>query len=180
MPLNIIFHTKNINERLYIRALRDLIYDMYDSADLDYAAFINRWEFHIYPKEMSPNDPHFDGQEGVGGVTGMGMSKCYIEDKKTDLVHDIFQRVFRQNIKVIGHETGHAILVHEGRNERVRLRHDDTSGHRAGTELVFSTAEIHDRESEGRLKRKRIWFWDWKTFKAYRVYVSYVDIDDLV
>lgn len=178
--MNIHFFTQNLNPRLYTRILREYIYDMYDEADFDYIAFMNRWIWEFHPSTDAPNDPHFDGQDGVGAVTGMGLTKFYLEDKKTNLIHDIFQRVLRQNVIVMTHDGGHAILIHEGMNRKVKLRHDDFSGHKAGTELNFSTAEIHDRHTEGRFKRKRVWFWDWKTFKAYRVNVSYVDIDDLV
>lgn len=154
------------------------IYDMFDDSGESYL-FWNKWEFEIYPSSEAPNDPHFDGQEGIGGVTGMGKVKLYLEDKKTDIIRDIFRRVLRQNYLVITHECSHAILIHTKQTKKVKLRNDDWSGHKAGTLLNFSTAEVHDRHVEGRFKKINLWLrqnWTW----VYVRNLNVIDIDDLV
>ncbi len=149
---------------------------------MDYIYYRRSWEWQFWPSIMASNDPHFDGKDGVGGVTGMGVVKIYLEDKKTDLFHDIFRRVLRQNTIVITHEGAHSLLIFKKKNHKVALRHDDYSGHKAGDMLNFSTAEVHDRHSEGRfvdLKPFRVW--DWRTLTLVWVRgIKIVDIDDLV
>lgn len=145
----------------------------------DYSYFTRSWDFDIYPSSMAPNDPHFDGQEGVGGVTGMGKVKLYLEDQKTDIIRDIFRRVLRKNFIVITHECAHAILIYKKLTHRVALRNDDWSGHKKGTMLNFSTAEVHDRHVEGIFKTINVWVrngWTW----AYLTGTKVLDIDDLV
>jgi hypothetical protein len=150
-----------------------------DSREIAY--FLRQWDIYIFPSTEAPNDPHFDGQEGVGGVTGFGIVKLYLEDKKTDLIRDIFRRVFRKNVIVISHELSHAALIFRKKTHKVALRNDDWSGHKKGDKLNFSTAEVHDRHVEGRFKTLNLWFWDWKTFTGIKLTgTKVIDIDDLV
>jgi hypothetical protein len=146
---------------------------------LDFGEFFFKWTIDVYPSDQAPNDPHFDGQEGVGGVTGMYKMKLYLEDKKTDVIRDIFRRVLRKNLMVITHELAHAILIHTKQTHKVKLRNNDWSGHKKGATLNFSTAEVHDRHVEGKFKQMKVWIrqgWTWVHLKGLTV----VDIDDLV
>lgn len=128
--------------------------------------------------ELASENPFFEGKDGVGGVTGQGIIKLYLEDKRT-LVGDIFQRIIRKNMIPISHELCHAILIHDGQSQRVALRNNDWSGHKKGTMLNFSTAEVHDRHIEGRLWNMKFWFWDWKLFIPRRMNTRVLDIRDL-
>ena len=179
--MSIQFFTKNLNTRLYRRAHSRMIHEMFP-ATMDYIFYLRHWDWKIYPSTDAPNDPHFDGQEGVGGVTGMGLVKVYLEDKRTNMIHDIFRRVFRQNIIVISHELSHSALIHIKKTHKVKLRHDDWSGHKAGTILNFSVAEVHDRHVEGRFKFLRPFrFFDMRTMTYIRVSrIQVIDIDDLL
>jgi hypothetical protein len=170
------FHTKNIDPELYERLIRMFVYDMLDSG---YNLYWSKWRWDIYSSADAPDDPFFDGKEGVGGVTGMGTVKLYLEDKKTNIMKDIFRRVLRQNYLVISHEGSHSLLIHMKKNHKVALRNADWSGHPKGTKLNFSTAEVHDRHVEGRFKNLSIWIrqgWNWYYLRNMPV----VDIDDLV
>ena len=155
---------------------------MVDGDRYEYIFYMRKWDWEFYPSTESPNDPHFDGQEGIGGVTGLGIVKLYLEDKKTNMLHDIFRRVFRSNLIVITHEGAHSLLIFRGRIHKVKLRHDDFSGHKAGTMLNFSTAEVHDRHNEGRFKiLSKFSYFNLKTMNYISVSnVKVIDIDDLV
>lgn len=144
------FHTINIEQKLYIKFItKFLIKTLYHDRRL-----LNAWRVEFYPSSMASEDPYFHGVDGVGGVTGMGLIKFYVEDAKTPFL-DVFQRVFRRNALMISHELCHAILIQYGRSEKVKLRNDDYSGHKAGTLLNYSTAEVHDRHMEKRFVNLR-------------------------
>lgn len=177
--MNIRFYTDNLNPRLYERLFREYIWDMFNSIS-DYKEFLEVWQFEVRPSWQASDNPHFHGQDGVGGVTGYRHITLYLEDKKTDLIHDIFLRVLRKNLVVATHEFAHGILQYKDLMHRVPLRHTDFTGTPKGTMLNFATAEVHDRHTEGKFKKKNVWFWDWKTFKAYLVRINVIDIDDLV
>lgn len=146
------FHTSNINQKIYKKLIWKYIHSILGKD----RNIMNSWIIEVYPSSMSSQDPHFHGEDGVGGVTGMGKVKLYIEDSKTQFF-DTFQRVFRRNSLMISHELSHAILIQLGRNEKVPLRHDDYSGHKAGTLLNYSTAEVHDRHTERRFFTLSFW-----------------------
>jgi hypothetical protein len=172
------FHTENLDKVIYTRLIRWYVYDMFNDT-LDFGDFFFKWTIDVYPSSMAPNDPFFDGKEGVGGVTGMYKMKLYLEDKKTNILRDIFRRVLRQNLLVITHELAHAILLHKGLKHKVKLRNNDWSGHKKGTKLNFSTAEVHDRHVEGKFKKMNVWVrngWTWVRLRG----LSTIDIDDLV
>ena len=173
----ITFYTENLNEQVYKRLIQYYIYDMLGPGES--TLYWNKWKWEIYPSSDAPNDPHFDGQEGVGGVTGRGIVKLYLEDTKTDLIRDIFRRVLRKNYIVITHEGAHSLLIFKKQTYKVKLRNDDWSGHKAGTKLNFSTAEVHDRHVEGRFKKINVWIRDKFTW-IYLRNLSVIDIDDLV
>jgi hypothetical protein len=143
--MKFIFETVNIEQKLYIKLItKFLISTLGKNRKL-----LDLWEITFKPSTMASNDPFFPGVDGVGGITGMGKITLYVEDAKTPFL-DIFQRVYRRNALMITHEVSHAILIQMGRSDRVRLRNDDYSGHKAGTSLVYSTAEVHDRHMEKR------------------------------
>ena len=135
---------------------------------------MRNWTIHIYPSSMAKYDPYFHGQDGVGGITGMYQVKLYVEDEKTK-ADDIFLRVFRRNALMISHELCHAVLIQDGRSERVPLRHDDYSGHRAGAKLAFSTAEVHDRHTEKKFYVLLFNFWDWRRFTNRKMQAQVLD-----
>ena len=175
--MTISFNTYHINERLYTRAIRYYLYELLGAREAVY--FLRHWDIDIYPSDKASEDPFFHGQDGVGGVTGNGKIKLYIEDKLT-LTGDIFQRAFRKNMVVISHEICHAVLLHKGKTQRVKLRNDDYSGHRAGTVLNYSTAEVHDRHTEGNFYTMNFWFWDWELFIPRKMTCRVLDIRDIV
>ena len=172
------FHTENLNEELYKRLIGMFIYDMLDKSG-DFYLYWKNWEWDIYPSSAAPLDPFFDGKEGVGGVTGMGKVKLYLEDKRTNIISDIFRRVLRQNYIVITHEGSHSLLLYKKLTHKVKLRNTDWTGNKKGTMLNFSTAEVHDRHIEGKFKKLNIWARQGLTW-VYLRGLSVVDVDDLV
>ncbi len=152
---------------------------MWATIPKQYKDFVDTWVIHIFPSHQAKEDPNFHGQEGVGGVTGMNNIRLYIEDTRT-LREDLFQRVLRKNAVPITHELCHAILIHLKKTHKVPLRNDDYSGHKAGTKLNFSTAEVHDRHSENNFWTMRFWFWDWHDFTLMRCRVKALEIRDLI
>lgn len=177
MSQKIYFHTENINERLYIRFIRYYLYKSLGRKQ--YNKFIEAWTLTVYPEKDASEDPHFDGRDGIGGVTGINTSKFYLRDKRT-LKGDIFKGAFRENAVVISHELAHAMLIWKGMMWRTKLRNDDYSGHKAGTELNYSTAEVHDRHMEGNFWLMEFWFWDWKTFRAMKLRAKVLEVRDIV
>lgn len=179
--MGIKFFTKNLNTRLYKRAIFRMLHEMYPRR-MDYIFYWRHWNWEVHPSTEAHSDPHFNGQDGVGGIVGMGTVTLYLEDKRTNMIYDFFRRVFRQNFTVIGIEAAHSVLLDSGRKHKVPLRHADTSGHKAGTMLPFFVAEVHDRHAEGRFKLlKPFSYFDMKTMTYVRVKnVKVVDIDDLL
>jgi len=175
MPIK--FYTKNINTRLYSRAIRYYLWQTF-RWKMQYRNFLRKWTIEIYSSDRASEDSHFDGKDGVGGVTGQGLVKLYLEDKKT-LLGDLFQRVIRKNMVPISHELCHAVLIDLGKSQKVALRNDDWGGNKKGTMLNFSTAEVHDRHIEGKFWAFRFWFWDWYKLIARRFYTKVLDIRDL-
>ena len=108
------------------------------------------------------------------GVTTRNSCKIYIND-----VED-YGLIVLQNAGVICHELAHLILITKYWNnkQRVPLRHDDKSGNKAGKLLNIWTSEVHDRETEGRMRymtvyRKLLYKWIPITLRV-------LDIKDLV
>lgn len=159
--MTISFETKHLNKKLYRRLIVRFINTTFARDDVTdfrlFKEFVRTWNIVIYPSSRASEDPFFYGKDGVGGVTSNRLIKLYLEDKKTRF-GDLFQRTFRQNTLVISHEICHGILMYLGMNNRVRLRHDDYGRNKAGTELNFSTAEVHDRHTEGRFRNMYFWF----------------------
>lgn len=179
--MKINFHTTNLNDRVYKRLINYFLYFTLKSKD--FHSFYKKWEIDIYPSTQIGDSKFFDTQgDGVGGVTGMYHIALYLEDKPTNLIHDIFKATLRKNAMVISHELCHAMLIHKGRySNKVKLRNDDWSGHKKGTLLAMHTAEVHDRHIEQNFKTSNIWFYDWKTFTAhYLRNIKTINIDDLV
>ena len=127
---------------------------------------------------MAHLDPFFVGKDGVGGVTEWRHIKLYLEDTETKQ-GDVFMRAFRNNMVPLSHEFCHAILIFLGRDDRVALRNDDFGGNKKGKILNFSTAEVHDRHTEGKFWALRFWFWDWILWRSKRMYCRVLDIRDL-
>jgi len=166
--VQIIFHTDHLYKRSYIRAIK---YFLYTTNGWERDSRWNDWKIDIYSSTEAPNDPHFDGQEGVGGVTGFQTIKLYVIDTDNGMV-------FLQNFMMISHELCHMMLIVDGRNDRVRLRNDDWSGNKKGTELNFSTAEVHDRHIEKKFRTMSMWGWYKIFWKRFRLRV--IDITDLL
>ncbi len=171
--MKFIFLTSKIEQSLYKKLITLFLitttrekYDVLDS-----------WKIYFYPSSMASNDPFFHGVDGVGGVTGKGEIRLYVEDEKTPF-NDTFQRVFRRNSLMITHELGHAIFIQLGYNQKVPLRNDDYSGHKAGTLLNFSTAEVHDRHMEKRFRNMS--FWKIVNLLPKRMSVQVLDYTDLL
>ena len=165
------FYTEKINKRLYKRFVQIYVYQTFGHINYQ---LLKGWKFEFFPSEMAVNDPHFHGEKGVGGVTGMGHVKLYIEDKKTT-DNDVFLRVFRRNALMISHETCHAMLIVMGKTQKVKLRNDDYSGHRSGMLLNYSTAEVHDRHIEKKFYVLNFDFWDWWRFKNRKMIANVLD-----
>lgn len=175
--LQLYFNTDNINESLYRKLISKIIYNSLGREQ--YSKFLEAWKIHIYPESRASEDPHFHGQDGIGGVTGQGVVKLYLRDISTSM-KDIFKRALRENSVVISHELGHAMMLHKGLTWRVKLRHDDFSGHKAGTQLNYSTAEIHDRHTEKRFWLQKFTWVDFKTLKFHKIETNVLEVRDIV
>ena len=167
------FYTSNINQALYKKFMIKFLILTLDTPNF---RLLNDWIIYVYPSTMASQDPFFHGVDGVGGVTGMGTIKLYVEDEKTSFL-DIFLRVFRRNALMISHELSHAILIQLGYSQKVPLRNDDYSGHKAGTILNYSTAEVHDRHMEKRFKTLN--FYKIMTLLPKRLSSQVLDFTDL-
>lgn len=145
-----IFNTDNINKRAYRRLVSRYIIE-----NFGFLGFrrTKDWTITFYPSTLIGNDPQFPGvKEGTAGVTGLGTIRVYVYDKSGFGLH------FITNAVTITHEIAHAVLIASpGGNQRVRLRHDDLGGNKAGTLMNYSTAEVHDRLSEKRFFTFRNW-----------------------
>lgn len=169
------FETENINPRLYQRAIR---YYLWETLGITkYVSFTTNWKIKFRPSEQAVNDPFFHGQKGIGGVTGIDEIVVYVHD--VDDNSDLLP-YYRMNMVVITHELCHAMLIHNGQMHRTVLRNDDYSGHRKGSFLNFSTAEVHDRHTENNFWTMDCNFWDWKTFKNKRLTCKVLEIRDII
>ena len=135
-----------------------------------YRSIIRAWKVDVYPSTMSVDDPFFYGKLGVGGVTGKGEIKLYVDDIISD-------RYDLQNFMMISHELCHMMGMILGWTDRVKLRNDDWGGNKAGKALNMYVQEVHDRHVEGNLWTMNMWSWK-KFWKVYRIRV--LDIRDLV
>lgn len=169
------FEVVNVNPRLYQRAIRFYLWSTLGIKK--YMSFTKSWEIVLRPSELASADPNFHGQKGIGGVTGKNKIIVYIHDvdDKTPLLP-----YYRMNMVVITHELCHGMLIHFGQTHRSVLRNDDFSGHKKGTSLNFSTAEVHDRHIENNFWTMDCNFWDWKTFKNKRLMCKVMELRDLV
>jgi len=143
---------ENIDKKLYEKCILGYIYEHYKFEVGKYDMYIkqDKWKINIinlydfdesfYTKEqlvdLSTGIPH--------GVTGKGIVKCYITDKRNDLFT-------LQNFTVICHELAHMILYNYYGNQRTKLRHNDFYSKKGDSKNFFS-AEVHDRIKEGNLR----------------------------
>ena len=92
------------------------------------------------------------------GITGKGEIRVFVNDD--EFAWNIFpDRLFSSQFQVLAHELAHFLLFIKDPNTKVKLRHNDTSGHKAGTVLDWFSAEVHDLDHEGR---------DWRKYVDYK------------
>ena len=161
------FHTKNIDKKLYKRAIWKYIIQ---NLPREYIPSTRLWEIKIYPAELASNDPFFHGQNGIGGVTGNKEVKLYINDVIGETPW------FMSNMVVITHELAHMIGMILNWREKKPMRHDDYSGHKAGDMLNKWTQEIHDRHTENRFYTTRVHKYD-RGLKKWFVYRKFRALD---
>ena len=105
-----VFQTKNIDEKFYKRFI-----GCYIMSQIPWRKRFKFWvakrslKITVKPSTEASNDPFFDGQDGVGGVTARNTMTLYVEDVRENYL-DTFQRVFRRNGKMISHELLHWML----------------------------------------------------------------------
>lgn len=167
------FFTKKLDKMLY----RQIIYKYVGSHMMN----AKDWEIEIHPTDSTKDfRMYMTNKEAVlngnipHGVTSLGRVKVYVND-----VED-YGLIVLQNAGVICHELAHMLLMIKYWDNRIRvpLRHNDKSGNKAGKIFNIWTAEVHDRESEGRLNymtvyRKVLYKWIPITLRV-------LDIKDLV
>ena len=152
--MNIVFQTKNIDTKLYERAILGYITGHFYHADYDKFVEMNRWTITIKPVEDAPRS---DLEGGTGtlnfgiphGVTGQRVVTIYVNDKAGDMF-------FLQNFRTISHELAHMVLMIFYPKHRSRRRHPDFWAE-AGDEANFYTTEVHDREFEGKIRTMYVW-----------------------
>jgi len=106
------------------------------------------------------------------GVTGKDEIRAYVMDNKTTDP----SMLLMMNMPRVYHELAHELLRIKNYWAKVKLRHNDTSGHKAGTVLKWWSAEVHDVEYE---KSKWILATDWKNGlmgRKYRIQLVGPDI----
>lgn len=106
--MGIIFHTKNLNKKLY----KSMIWNIVTNYGKDVYDFVTFWEINIRPLEKKRPD-FFDGYETAmshkinfdmaWGITGKYKIDLYLDDVKG-------HRYAMQNSTVIQHEIAHALL----------------------------------------------------------------------
>lgn len=167
--MKFIFETDNINEKKY----KKFVY-MYiiQNTPKNKRRDIWKWNITFKPSTESHLDPHFHGEDGVGGVTGLGKITMYIHDEVGDIPW------FWTNALATSHELAHMIGIVMGWREKIPLRMDDFSGHKKGTLLNKSTQEIHDRHSEKRLYTMKYWYVDWRRFRILTGTARVLDFRD--
>ena len=156
LTLEIKFVTHSINKNLYKRAIQSFLYD---TMGYWHKGF-DDWVVTVISNNLIEDSEYFDGDKskGVGGVTGGGHVKLWIEDTDNDMI-------FMSNMMMISHELSHMIGMVLNWRERVPLRNADWSGHTKGTVLNNWTQEIHDRHVEGNLRPLKFWYrrrWFWR------------------
>lgn len=160
------FNTKNIDEHQYKRFIEWFLYNTTGKWDKNW----DRWSITLFSSIDAPNDPFFDGQRGIGGITGLYTMKLYVNDSNNNMM-------FMENAMMISHELSHMLLIHYGYNQKVSLRNDDWSGHKKGARLNYSTAEVHDRHVEKKFRTDKIWYGVKKPWKFINVIV--LDLRDI-
>ena len=165
--MKFIFETKNINKRLYIRSIRFLMWESLNQSFKKWNLFKDV-TVKIRPMEMASEDRYFT-TNGIGGYFGETELTLYIFDSKGDIQ-------LRTNMAMIGVEVTHMILAKLGFRHKVKLRHDDLGGNKAGTLLPFYVAEVHDRIHEGKTFFLNFWFWDWEKRFVKKIKFTAVDI----
>lgn len=173
--MNISFTTKNIDKSLYEKCILKFIYEHYIPDKKNYHQYLKQdiWEIEIKPlsefdfsfydnfrrDELSSNMAH--------GVTGENQIVCYI--------HDIAGNYFAmQNLSVITHELGHMILKVKYPHRQTKQRHSDFYSKSGNTRKYFSS-EIHDRLTEGKVRKCTVWKNRFRKFSFYGI-----DIMDLI
>jgi hypothetical protein len=152
--MQITFHTKNINSKIYEKCILQYIYQHYYY--LDYPRYMkqDKWKIEIMPvsmadisfysndekKSLSPQIPH--------GVTGMNTVKCYILDIDNNMI-------MLQNFSAIFHELAHMILKIYYPVRASHQRHDDFYSLK-GNKKKFFSSEIHDRATEGKFRQIKV------------------------
>lgn len=169
--MKFIFETKNINKRLYKRAIRYLIWDSLNKNSRLWKIF-HDVTIKIRPMQKASEDRYFT-KDGIAGYFGERELVLYILDSSGDIQ-------FRTNMAMIGIETGHMVLAKAGFRDKVSLRHDDLGHNKAGTKLPYFVAEVHDRVHERKFFTLNFWFWDWKLRFAKRIKFVAVDIRDIL
>jgi len=168
-----IFYTKNIDQRLYKGFITRFIIQ---TIPRNKYFKTKDWVIKLYPSELAVNDPNFHGTKGIGGVTGKGEIKLYINDKKDS---DLYLYL-RENMVAISHELCHMIGIVLDWYDRVPLRNNDYSGHKAGTVLNKYVQEVHDRHVEGRFWTMSIKRFNYIKIKWEVVHARVLDIRDAV
>ena len=157
------YHTKQIDKILF----NQIIYKFVAENIGDSSAKLKDWTINIYPVEMFA-EVHPQGKaflDTLGGkisdtmphgITGKDTVDCFVKDSKD------YGLIVLQNTAVVAHELSHMILMIRFNDnphfyKRGTLRHDDKTGNVAGQQLNKWTQEVHDRESEGRLKNLTVY-----------------------
>ena len=170
--MEILFETKNLDQKLYQKMILHYIYEHYHYKDYERLRAQDTWKIIIKDVKMFDQSfYHGANQDNLDysiphGVTGLGDITCYLIDSKNPLVR-------LQNMSVICHELAHMILMIYYPDAITKQRYDDFYG-KAGTDRKFFSSEVHDRVAEGRVKQ---FSYPLKRFQRVK-YVG-VDIADL-
>ena len=173
--IKITFSTKNINTKLYEKAILTYLTEHFHHTDYSKYIEMNQWKIEIKPVE-SAVESDFEGGTGMlnfgipHGVTGQRIVTVYVNDKNGDLF-------FLQNFRTISHELAHMLLIIFYPRHRARRRYPDFWAS-AGDEANFYTTEVHDREFEGRVRTMYIWK-ELANGTKIRLPLSVLDINDL-
>ena len=169
------FQTSNLDKILYKRVFNDFIFEV---GGIQLFKEMRDWVVRIRPSSMASQDPFFHGQNGIGGVTGLGVITVYLHDIKEALSD--FMPYLRTNSVVVTHETSHAILIQKGFRQKVPLKYDDFGGNKAGTMLAASTAYVHDLHTENKFFDMKLERFSFSRMKWILPIVRALDIKELV
>lgn len=179
--MKIIFHTQNLHKPLYLNFInKSLIATLGHSKAYRFLKENKNYQVILRPSSMASEDPFFHGKDGVGGVTDPIKCILYMRDVD-DNPKNVRKPNFEENANVISHELlGHRLLYWAGLNHKVAMRNDDFSGHKAGDMVNFSTAEVHDRDTEN-----FSWYFEFKLLylkylKRFTFKVKIIDFRDLL